>query len=223
MKAMNQTMNGYTIRKETENDHRAVENVTRESFWNVYMQGCSEHYYVHKMRSHPDFIPELAYVLEKDGRIIGNVMYAKCFLKADDGGMKEILSMGPICVLPEYQRQGGSRLLLEYTFEKAKEMGYDAVVNFGNPGNYINRGYMSCKRLNVNMGEGIYPTALLVKELVPGALGGKQWQYIPSDIDACCEDTEAVEAFDKAFPPKQKEWKPSQEEFYIYSHSNIVR
>lgn len=218
---MNQTMNGYIIRKETEKDHREVENVTREAFWNVYAQGCTEHYYVHCMRSHEDFIPELAYVLEKDGEIIGHVMYAKCFLQSDEGERKAIVSMGPICVLPKHQRKGGSRLLLEYTFEKAVEMGYDAVVNFGNPGNYINRGYMSCKHANVHMGEGFYPTALLVKELVDGALGGKRWQYIPSDIDACCEDAEAVEAFDATFPPKQKAWRPSQEEFFIYSHSSI--
>lgn len=220
---MNQTMNGYVIRREEEKDYPIVENVTREAFWNVYNQGCSEHYYVHKMRTHKDFIPELAYVLEKDGKIIGNVMYAKCFLKAEDGQMKEILSMGPICVLPEFQRKGGSRLLLEYTFQKAKEMGYDVVVNFGNPGNYINRGYMSCKYFNVNMGEGVYPTGLLVKELIPGVLANRKWQYLPSDIDACCEDEKAVEEFDQTFPPKQKEWRPSQEEFYIYSHSSIVR
>lgn len=220
---MNKTMNGYHIRRETEKDYRAVEQVTREAFWNVYAQGCSEHYFVHKMRSHPDFVPELAYVLEKEGEIIGNVMYAKCLLRAEDGEEKAILSMGPICVLPKYQRQGGSRLLLEYTFAKAKELGYAVVVNFGNPGNYITRGYRSCKQLHVHIEEGTYPTALLVKELVPGVLCGKEWQYIPSDIDACCEDSAAVEAFDATFPPKTKEWKPSQEEFYIYSHSVIAR
>lgn len=219
---MNKTMKGYTIRKETQQDYRQVEQVTREAFWNVYNQGCSEHYLVHRMREHKDFVPELAYVLEKDGKVIGNVMYAKCCLQGEDGERKPILSMGPICLLPEYQRQGGSRLLLEYSFEKAKELGYDTVVNFGNPGNYINRGYRSCKHLKVHMGEGVYPTALLVKELVPGCLEGKSWQYIPSDIDACCEDTQAVEAFDASFPPKVKEWKPSQEEFYIYSRSTVT-
>lgn len=220
---MNQTMKGYTIRKETENDYREVENVTREAFWNVYSQGCSEHYLAHMMRKHPDFVPQLDYVLEKDGVIIGSVMYTKCHLKCEDGQLKPILSMGPICVLPQYQRTGGSRLLLEYTFERAKELGYDVVINFGNPANYINRGYMSCKSLNVCMGEGMFPTALLVKELVPNVLLGKQWQYIPSDVDACCEDVAAVEAFDSAFPKKQKQWMPSQEEFFIYSHSCIVR
>ena len=59
------------IRNETPSDYHAVEALTRESFWNVYKPGADEHYFVHMMRSHPDFIPELAFVLEKDGEIIG--------------------------------------------------------------------------------------------------------------------------------------------------------
>ena len=70
---------------------------------------------------------------------------------------------------------------------------------------------------------GNFPTALLVAELIPGALEGKNWMYIPSTAADCCEDTAAVEAFDALFPPKEKKWMPSQEEFYIYSHSSVVR
>lgn len=215
-------MKDIIIRLETEKDYANVENVTREAFWNVYCPGCSEHYLVHKMRAHNDFVKELAFVLEKDGEIIGNVMYSKCLLSDKNGEKKEILSMGPISVLPKYQRQGGSRALLEHSFIKAAEMGYEVVVNFGNPANYIGRGYMSCKHKNVCMGEGIYPTALLVKELVPNALSGKEWQLMPSDIDSCCEDEAAVEEFDRRFPKKEKAWQPSQEEFYIYSHSRVI-
>lgn len=215
-------MDNLTIRLETEKDYRIVENVTREAFWNIYAPGCNEHYFVHMMRAHKDFVPELAFVLLKDDEIIGNVMYAKCHLLSEDGAKKEILSMGPICVLPKYQRKGGSRLLLEHSFEKAKAMGYDVVINFGNPGNYVSRGYMSCKHKNVSLGGDSYPTALLVKELIPGVLDGKCWQYLASDIDACCEDTDAVAKFDSTFPPKEKLWMPSQEEFYIYSHSCVI-
>ena len=111
-------MNNLTIRLETEKDYRAVEELTREAFWNVYKPGADEHYYVHQMRKHPDFIPELAFVLELDG---------------------------------------------------------------------------------------------------------KKWMYIPSTAADCCEDTVAVEAFDTTFLPKEKKWMPSQEEFYIYSHSSVVR
>ena len=217
-------MKNLTMRLETEKDYRAVENLTREAFWNVYVPGASEHYFVHTMRSHPDFIPELAFVLEKGGEIIGNIMYTKSWLEGERGERREIVSLGPICVAPAYQRQGLSRLLIERSFARAIELGYEVNINFGNPANYVGRGFVSCKKMNVCMGgDGIFPTALLVKELIPGALGGKKWRFIPSDADTCCEDTAAVQAFDATFPPKEKAWRPSQEEFYIYTHSSVVR
>ena len=212
------------IRNETPADYRAVENLTRESFWNVYKPGADEHYFVHQMRSHPDFIPELAFVLEYDGEIVGNILYTKAWLEDEQGQRKEILSFGPLCVAPKYQRQKLGKLLIEHSFAVARELGYDVNIIFGNPGNYVSRGFVSCKRKNVSfVVPGNHPTALLVAELVPGALDGKSWMYIPSTAADCCEDTAAVEAFDAAFPPKEKAWIPSQEEFYIYSHSSVVR
>lgn len=217
-------MNDLKIRQETEKDFRAVEELTREAFWNVYKPGADEHYYVHQMRKHPDFIPELAFVLESDGRIIGNIMYTKAWLEDESGFRKEILSFGPISVAPKFQRQHLGRLLIEHSFQAARRMGYDVNINFGNPGNYVSRGFVSCKKKNVSFAvDGNFPTALLVCELVPNALDGRKWLYIPSTAADCCEDTAAVEAFDKSFPPKEKAWKPSQEEFYIYRNSSVVR
>ena len=217
-------MDNLTIRLETEKDYRAVEELTREAFWNVYKPGADEHYYVHMMRSHPDFIPELAFVLEKDDEIVGNIMYTKAWLEDESGERKEILSFGPLCVAPKYQRQKLGKILIEHSFEVARKMGYDVNINFGNPGNYVSRGFVSCKKKNVSfVFPGNFPTALLVAELVSGALEGKNWMYIPSTAADCCEDTAAVEAFDATFPSKEKKWMPSQEEFYIYSHSSVVR
>lgn len=213
----------YIIRPETENDCREVETLTREAFWNVYKPGCDEHYFVHMMRSHPDFIPELDFVLEMDGRIIANIMYTKSKLIDEAGNEKEIVSFGPICVAPEYQRQGYGKALIEHSFAKAIALGYDTVVIFGNPGNYVSRGFVSCKKKNVCLNGDIYPTAMLVKELVPGALDGRKWYFRESSAAECCGNTAAVAAFDAVFPPKEKAWMPSQEEFYIYSHSRIVR
>lgn len=216
-------MDNLIIRLETEADYRAVETLTRNAFWNVYKPGADEHYFVHTMRSHETFIPELAFVIEKEGQIIGNIMYTKSWLEDEAGERKEIVSFGPVSVAPEYQRQGLSRMLIGRSFEKAIEMGYEAVVIFGNPGNYVGRGFVSCRKMNVCLGEDVFPTALLVKELIPGALAGKKWRFIPNDADECCGDTAAVEAFDATFPPREKGWQPSQEEFYIYSHSRVVR
>ena len=217
-------MENIIFRNETPDDYRAVEELNRESFWNVYKPGADEHYYVHMMRSHPDFIPELAFVLEKDGEIIGNIMYTKAWLEDEAGNRKEILSFGPLCVAPKYQRQKLGKILIEKSFARALEMGYDVNINLGNPGNYVSRGFVSCKKKNVSfVVPGNFPTALLVCELIPGALEGRSWMYIPSTAADCCEDVAAVEAFDQTFPPKEKAWQPSQEEFYIYSHSSVVR
>ena len=216
-------MKDYIIRRETENDYRETENLTREAFWNVYKPGCDEHYFAHMMRSHTDFIPELDFVIEKDGRIIANIMYTKSRLIDGSGNVKDIVSFGPIAVLPEFQRMGYGKALIEYSFEQALALGYDTVVIYGNPGNYISRGFISCKKRNIWREGDICPTAMMVKELSENALDGRKWYYHESDAPLCCEDIAAVEAFDACFPPKEKRHMPSQEEFYIYSHSAVVR
>jgi len=212
----------YIIRKETKNDYRETENLAREAFWNMSKPGCHEHYFIHIMRDHADFIPELDYVIEFDGKIIANVMYCKATLTDEQGNVKPVVTMGPLCVLPEYQRMGFGKALLEHTFKIAEEMGYDTVINFGNPDNYVARGYKSCKKYNVCFEGDIFPAALLVKVLKEDALDGRKWFYHPSEVDKPCDDEKAVEEFDKLFPPKEKGWQPSQEEFYIHSHSAIT-
>ncbi|MBR6874187.1 MAG: N-acetyltransferase [Ruminococcus sp.] len=216
-------INDCKLRLETENDWYEVECLAREAFWNLSVEGCSEHYFMHNLRKHECFLPELDYVAEIGGRIVGSVMYSRSYLLDTEGNRKEVLTMGPICVLPEYQRKGISKLLLEHTFVLGLEMGYDVVINFGNPDNYVARGYKSCMKYNICFEGDIYPAALLVKELKEGALDGRKWYYYQNDADAPCNNEAEVEEYDKKFPPKVKAWQPSQEEFYIHSHSVINR
>ena len=79
------------IRNERKEDYSIVEEITRKAFYNVYVPGCMEHYLVHVMRDHEDFIPELDFVLERDGQVIGNIMYTKAKLTDEDGTEKEML------------------------------------------------------------------------------------------------------------------------------------
>lgn len=215
--------NDCIIRLETENDYCEVENLIREAFWNVYVPGCSEHYLAHTMRTHKDFIPELDFVMEKEGKIIGCVMYTKGVLTDERGEERQVISFGPVCIHPDYQRMGYGKRLLDFTFDKAAELGYDVIIIFGNPGNYVSRGFKSCHKFNVSLDGGICPMAMLLKELTPDTFDGRHWIYKGSDADAVCDDSEAVEEFDRSFPPKEKSWKPSQEEFYIHCHSAIIR
>lgn len=209
-----------TIRREERKDYRAVESLTRQAFWNLYVPGCVEHYLVHLLRRHRDFVPELDFVLELDGEIIANVMYTRTKLTDENGANKEILTFGPLSVLPAFQRKGYGKKLLEHSFQRAMELGFDTIVIFGNPENYISRGFKSCKKYKVSIGEQVYPTAMLVKELVPGALAGKSWTYQGSPAYEI-EEAEA-EQFDEKFEPMCKEDRVSQELFYIYSRSTVT-
>ncbi len=211
---MNKTI---TIRNERETDYRKVEEITRKAFWNLYIPGCVEHYLVHVMRPHEDFLPELDLVIEADGRLIGNMMYTKAKLIDESGKEKGILTFGPVCILPEYQRQGYGKKLMEYSFERAAALGYDAIVIFGDPANYVSRGFKSCKKYNVCMENGIYPAAMMVKELRPDVLSGKKWVYRQSPVFEI--DEQEVQHFDEGLEYMEKKYQPSQESFYIYSHS----
>lgn len=208
-----------TIRNETAADYRAVEELTRRAFYNIYIPGCTEHYLVHRMRGHEDFIHELDFVLELGGRIVANVMYTKARLTDETGFEKEILTFGPLSVDPEYQRKGYGKLLLEHSFTQALKLGYDAVVIFGSPANYVARGFKSSRKYNISLPDGSFPSAMLAKELVPGALSGRHWFYSDSPVMQISEEEAA--RFDATLPPMEKKWLPSQEEFYIMSHSHI--
>lgn len=207
------------IRNETQADRQAVEAVTRRAFYNVYTPGCTEHYLVRTMRGHPDFIPELDFVAELDGRVIGNVMYTRAALTGEAGAVKDVLTFGPVSIAPEHQRRGYGRQLLEHSFRRAAELGWDVVVIFGSPANYVGRGFKSCKKFNVCLENGKFPSAMLVKELREGALDGRKWVY--RDSPAMNIGAEAARRYDDTLEPMAKEYRPSQEEFYIMSHSSV--
>lgn len=206
------------IRREQPEDYQAVEKMTRDAFWNLHVPGCSEHYLAHALRGHPDFIPELDLVAERDGQVVGNIMYTKAWLEDEAGNRKEILTFGPFSVAPEVQRQGIGKQLMEASFRVAAELGYDTVVIFGHPGNYVSSGFKNCARYRISL-EGIYPTAMLVRPLRENALDGRAWSYRESS--AYRIDDRAAEEFDEGFAPREKAFRASQEEFFIYSHSTV--
>ncbi len=212
-------MSHYIIRPETPADYRTVENVHREAFWNVNFPGCDEHYLAHVLRESNDFIPELSLVCEVDGEVVGSVMYSKSKLTDAKGKVTPTLTFGPIGVLPAWQRKGVSCALLERSFEIARELGYPAIIIFGDPANYVPRGFRSCMKYNVYVGDNYFPTAMMVKELTPGFFDGTAYSFSESDAFEGVTETDAT-AFDAAFPPKEKGWQQSQELYYIISHSS---
>ncbi len=201
----------FTVRRETETDHRAVENLIRESFWNVYRPGCSEHYVIHRLREDPAFVRELDFVMEKDDKLIGQNMFMKTVIDADSGKTVDVLTMGPICIAPELKRRGYGKALLDYSLEKAASLGYGAVLFEGNIAFYGKSGFDYARNFGIryhDLPEGADDSFFLCRELIPGYLDGVSGVYrTPAGYYV---PEEEVEAFDRTFPPKEKKKLPGQ-------------
>lgn len=203
--------NDITIRLERKEEYREIENLVRESFWNVYRPGCLEHYVLHCLRDDPAFVPELDFVMIKDGKLIGQNMFMRAVIKADDGREIPIMTMGPICIMPEFKRQGYGKILLDYSLEKAAELGAGALCFEGNIDFYGKSGFDYASRFGVRyhgLPEGEDASFFLCKELVPGYLEGITGEY--ATPEGYFVDEEKAEEFDKAFPSKQKLKLPGQ-------------
>ena len=123
--------NDYIIRLERKEEYRDVENLVRESFWNVYRPGCQEHYILKQLRDDSAFVHELAFVMEKDGKLIRQNIFVRALIKTDDGRDLPIMTMGPICIAPELKRQGQSNKTVLKLEEKNKN-DEDVAVSFCN-------------------------------------------------------------------------------------------
>ena len=204
-------INDVTIRLEKEEEYREVENLIRESFWNVYRPGCSEHFLIHVLRDDPAFVRELDFVMEKDGVLIGQNMFMRTVINSDNGSDIDVLTMGPICITPHLKRNGYGKMLLDYSMEKAAEMGFGAVLFEGNIEFYGKSGFDYARRFGIryhDLPEGADDSFFLCKELIQGYLDGitgvyqtPQGYYV-NDAD--------VEAFDRSFPQKEKLRLPGQ-------------
>ena len=203
--------NDYIIRLENNNEHREVENLVRESFWNVYRPGCMEHFVLHQLRNDPAFVPELDFVMEKDGKLIGQNMFMMAFITADDGRNIPIMTMGPICISPEFKRKGYGKKLLDYSLEKAAELGAGALCFEGNIDFYGKSGFTYAREFGIRyhgLPEGADDSFFLCKELKTGYLDDITGVYTPPQ--GYFVDESETEEFDKLFPPKEKLKLPGQ-------------
>lgn len=199
------------IRTEKEKEYREVENLVRESFWNVYRPGCLEHYVLHQLRKDAAFVPELDFVMEANGQIIGQNMFMKAEIQADDGRKIPIMTMGPICIAPDLKRKGYGKILLDYSLEQAKELGCGAICIEGNIDFYGKSGYRQASELGIRyhgLTEDDDASFFLCRELIPGYLDGITGEYAPPQ--GYYVDEQEAEVFDKTFYYKEKKKLPGQ-------------
>ncbi len=203
---------GVTIRQEKPDDYCEVENLTREAFWNVYAPGCTEHYLLHRLRHSPDFIPELDVVAECRGQIVGNVVCVRSHIEREDGKHHEVLTLGPISVLPACQRRGIGRRMIGYITDAAGRMGYGAILLCGDPLLYVRYGFEQAGKYGIMTSDGRTSPALQIYPLNGAGLSDYSGRYFESsayDIDIA-----QAEEFDLGFPAKEKlADTPSQRRF----------
>ena len=203
--------NDCCIRREEKKDFRAVEELTRDAFWNVYRPGCFEHYVLHCLRNDPAFVPELDYVLEVGGELIGQVVYVRSEIICDDGRKVPIMTFGPIGIAPACKRRGYGKRLLDFSMERAKEMGVGALAITGNIDFYGKSGFVQAKSKGVRYADDPDADYFLIKELQPGFLDGISGTYRdPEGYFVCEKDPAAFERFDATFPQKEKQTLPGQ-------------
>ena len=210
-------MEKYTIRLELPTEQREVENLVRESFWNVYRPGCLEHYVLHCLRHDEAFIPELNFVMEvideatQQPKLIGQSICMHASIATDDGDTLPIITLGPIGIHPDYKRQGYGKALLDHVLAKAAAMGFGAMCFEGNIDFYGKSGFTYASRFGIRyhgLPEGEDASFFLCKELRPGYLDNITGEY--ATPQGYFVDEAECEEFDKLFPPRQKLKLPGQ-------------
>lgn len=200
------------IRQEDILEQKETENVVREAFWNVYTPGCCEHFLVHKIRRCHAFVHQLNLVALSSGMIVGHVINIKSYIEGDDVSCHEILCLGPISVLPQFQRQGVGSALIAKTKQIAVSLGYKAIILCGDPSFYAEQGFYPAEKFRIRNADNMYAEALQVCPLCDAAslnLAGKYHEDEVYKVD----DAEFKE-FDKDFLPKKAvSGTPSQRKF----------
>lgn len=201
------------LRKIEKEDYYAVECLAKKTFWNINMPGCDEHYLVHRIWNEICFVPEISMLVEVDGKPIGAILYTKCRIETEKGNV-EVLTFGPLCVDPDFQKKGiGGRLLTE-SMKLAKEHGFKGILICGVPEYYPRFGFKTADTFGITMPDGSNFDAFMGYELEENYLAENKGKfYEPEALDCDIHDEtymKELEEFDKGFPYMEKKILPTQ-------------
>lgn len=203
-------MSSYHIRTERGAEYHDVEMLVREAFWNVYRPGCTEHFIVHCLRSDPDYLPEMHFVMEVDGQPMGQALYMKSYIHHGQE-RTPVATLGPISIHPTFQRRGLGRILLDSTLHHVLQNGFGAVCLEGNIDFYGGSGFVTASEYGIHLkgwAKDSPSPYFLCRELQFGYLRGVHGEYvIPRGYYI---DESLVDGYDRNFPYKKKLKLPTQ-------------
>jgi len=185
-----------------------TENLTREAFWNLFKPGCDEHLVLHNIRKSENYTEDLDLVAFFNQQIIGHIISTKAKVIDSMNLEHEILCVGPISVLPEFQNKGIGSKLIEYSISLARKLEFVGMILFGNPDYYHRFGFINAKEFEITTKDfqNFEPfMALQLKENGLERVKGKFYEDTAYMID----QSELIE-FEKKFPEKEKKKTETQ-------------
>mgnify|MGYP001819482455 CR=1 FL=1 len=155
----------FEIRPERPGDEEAIAEVNRRAF-----EGEEEVQIIAGIRDSEYFIPELSLVAESEGRIVGHIMFSVVTLVRFDRPAEKILSLAPMAVEPEHQKEGIGSALVKAGMDKAQELGHKIVIVVGHPEYYPRFGFRKARMLGYDVGMEVPDEAFMVAGLQEDAL-----------------------------------------------------
>ncbi len=201
------------MRNITEKDLYEIELVAKKAFWNLNMPGCDEHYLVHRLWNAPCYIPDISLTATVDDKVVGAILYSKARIETGNDSI-DILTFGPLCVDPNYQKMGIGKKLLSESMSLAEEKGYKAIFICGVIEYYPKFGFKTADTFGITMPDGSNFDAFMGYEIQKDALKGVTGKFYEAEVFDCDIHDEdymkAVDEFDKKFPYMEKKELPHQ-------------
>ncbi len=160
----------YIIRREMEKDFPEIYTLIKTAFETAKVKDGDEQDFAANLRKRSEYIPELALVAEKRGKLIGQIMLTKTYVDQPDGKQYEGLLIAPVSVLLEYRDIGVGSALIQKGMERGKQMGYGAVFLCGDPAYYQRFGFVPTTRFGIKYAHDVSEQFIMAYELVEGAL-----------------------------------------------------
>jgi predicted N-acetyltransferase YhbS len=179
-----------------------TENITRETFWNLYKPGCNEHLILHQLRESSSYIEELDLVAMYEGEIIGHVISTKARIVDKQSNEYEVLCVGPFSVSPSFQNKGIGKKLLNYSISEAKRMGFRGMILFGNPDYYHRFGFLNAKEYEITTKDNQNFEPFMALELQENGLANVKGRFFEDETFTIKE--EELNKYEKKFPAKEK-------------------
>jgi predicted N-acetyltransferase YhbS len=190
------------FREATGKDFKVTEELTREAFWDIYKPGCEEHFVLHNIRKSESYIRELDLVATEGATIIGHIICTKSKVIDSTDTEHLVLCVGPFSINPEHQKKGYGSKLMEYCIMKAQDLGYCAMILFGNPAYYHRFGFKNAIEYGIKTKDGANLEPFMAKELLKNGLKGIQGKFYEDEVYSA--DRADLNEFETQFPYREK-------------------